>query len=129
MSDVAQGPNWWIASDGKWYPPELHPSVREQKQTGTGAGQTTRSSTKPANGGANGGKVGPQFPDLFQVAMKGSSVADTVTVVSQDPHEYRPLSAGGAGSSPTYGTGTSLTGTPAVATDGGSSKRKWRKSR
>lgn len=22
MSDVAQGPGWWQASDGKWYPPE-----------------------------------------------------------------------------------------------------------
>ncbi|HVC68042.1 MAG TPA: MmpS family transport accessory protein [Acidimicrobiales bacterium] len=22
MSDVAQGPNWWQASDGKWYPPQ-----------------------------------------------------------------------------------------------------------
>lgn len=21
MSDVAQGPDWWLASDGKWYPP------------------------------------------------------------------------------------------------------------
>jgi hypothetical protein len=21
MSDTAQGPNWWLASDGKWYPP------------------------------------------------------------------------------------------------------------
>ena len=25
MSDVAQGPGWWMASDHKWYPPELHP--------------------------------------------------------------------------------------------------------
>lgn len=23
MSDVAQGPGWWQASDGRWYPPEL----------------------------------------------------------------------------------------------------------
>jgi uncharacterized RDD family membrane protein YckC len=29
MSDVSQGPGWWIASDGKWYPPHLHPSVAE----------------------------------------------------------------------------------------------------
>jgi hypothetical protein len=21
MSDVSQGPGWWQASDGKWYPP------------------------------------------------------------------------------------------------------------
>jgi hypothetical protein len=25
MSDTSQGPNWWIASDGKWYAPEQHP--------------------------------------------------------------------------------------------------------
>lgn len=28
MSEVAQGPGWWQASDGKWYAPELHPSYR-----------------------------------------------------------------------------------------------------
>jgi uncharacterized RDD family membrane protein YckC len=27
MSDVSQGAGWWIASDGKWYPPHLHPSA------------------------------------------------------------------------------------------------------
>lgn len=27
MSDQSQGPGWWIASDGKWYPPELLPSA------------------------------------------------------------------------------------------------------
>jgi len=26
MSDVSQGQGWWLASDGKWYPPELNPS-------------------------------------------------------------------------------------------------------
>jgi len=25
MSDVSQGPGWWLASDGKWYPPESAP--------------------------------------------------------------------------------------------------------
>jgi hypothetical protein len=28
MTDVSQGPGWWMASDHKWYPPELHPAVR-----------------------------------------------------------------------------------------------------
>src|SRR5688572_21074630 len=27
MSDASQGPGWWRASDDKWYPPELAPSV------------------------------------------------------------------------------------------------------
>lgn len=25
MSDLSQGDGWWLASDGKWYAPELHP--------------------------------------------------------------------------------------------------------
>ena len=25
MSDVFEGPGWWMASDGKWYPPQDHP--------------------------------------------------------------------------------------------------------
>ncbi|WP_334141985.1 DUF4190 domain-containing protein [Rhabdothermincola sp.] len=25
MSDTSQGPGWWQASDGKWYPPEAAP--------------------------------------------------------------------------------------------------------
>jgi Domain of unknown function (DUF4234) len=27
MSDVSQGPGWWMASDGKWYPPETAPAA------------------------------------------------------------------------------------------------------
>jgi len=27
MSDHQSGPGWWLASDGRWYPPESHPSV------------------------------------------------------------------------------------------------------
>jgi uncharacterized RDD family membrane protein YckC len=27
MSQSAEGPGWWLASDGKWYPPNLHPSA------------------------------------------------------------------------------------------------------
>jgi hypothetical protein len=28
MSDTLRRPGWWLASDGRWYPPELHPSYR-----------------------------------------------------------------------------------------------------
>ncbi len=27
MSEVQQGPGWWLASDGKWYPPDQAPPV------------------------------------------------------------------------------------------------------
>jgi hypothetical protein len=28
MSDVSPGPDWWQATDGRWYPPELRPTTR-----------------------------------------------------------------------------------------------------
>ena len=28
MSDVSEGPGWWVASDGKWYRPEQHPDYK-----------------------------------------------------------------------------------------------------
>ena len=28
MSNTSQGPGWWLASDGRWYPPESHPYHR-----------------------------------------------------------------------------------------------------
>src|SRR4051812_11033540 len=27
MSDISQGPGWWQASDGKWYPPQQAPTA------------------------------------------------------------------------------------------------------
>lgn len=33
MAIVQPAPGWWIASDGHWYPPELHPAVRERLAT------------------------------------------------------------------------------------------------
>ena len=29
MSDTSQGEGWWVASDGRWYPPQDHPNDRE----------------------------------------------------------------------------------------------------
>ena len=34
MAEVSRGPGWWITSDGKWYPPELHPSRMPPPQFG-----------------------------------------------------------------------------------------------
>jgi uncharacterized membrane protein len=41
VSDTSQGPGWWQASDGKWYPPEQAPGYQA-----------------PAGGGADGGAGG-----------------------------------------------------------------------
>jgi hypothetical protein len=34
---MAQGPGWWLASDGKWYSPELHPDFQAGQADETGA--------------------------------------------------------------------------------------------
>jgi hypothetical protein len=33
MSDVSQGPGWWLASDGKWYPPQTFPGPAWQPRS------------------------------------------------------------------------------------------------
>ncbi len=33
MSDVPQGPGWWQASDGRWYPPEQFPGAGASPQS------------------------------------------------------------------------------------------------
>jgi len=42
MTDTSQGPGWWLASDGRWYPPELHPGPAPM------ASQATVPSSGPA---------------------------------------------------------------------------------
>lgn len=32
VSDVALGPDWWQAADGKWYPAERHPDYHASKE-------------------------------------------------------------------------------------------------
>jgi hypothetical protein len=46
MSDMSQGPGWWIASDGRWYPPHLHPSVSVPPPT---EGVVDQSDARPAS--------------------------------------------------------------------------------
>lgn len=52
MSDTSQGPGWWLASDGKWYPPELWtgpPGSGPPAQSGTAvpAADPTSSPVQP----------------------------------------------------------------------------------
>ncbi len=135
MSDKSEGPGWWIASDGKWYPPELHPSVREE------------STTTPAMQGLDGvprrrwdddpskaTHVGPQFPDLFQKALQGSHVADNISV-KYSGEERRAggtgsMAAVNANSSPHSSSGSEgSTGVVGATIGAPVSKKRWRKGR
>ncbi|MFP3901849.1 MAG: RDD family protein [Acidimicrobiia bacterium] len=73
MSDMSQGPGWWQASDGKWYPPEQAPGGpppgSQGQGTGYGApgygqpGQDAPGWGPPGQGGAQGyGQPGSGAP-------------------------------------------------------------------
>jgi Protein of unknown function (DUF2510) len=55
MSDVPQGPRWWRAPDGKWYPPEkvptgAMPSATQLVPPASAAGATSPSAVPPTAG-------------------------------------------------------------------------------
>jgi hypothetical protein len=122
MSDKPEGPGWWIASDGQWYPPELHPSVRDDSSPrtvdqNTGTAQPHRwqpQADKPT-------QVGPRFPDLFQKALEGSHLADNVSVkyAGDDERNGTLASTRAENTRPTAGAG--------AGGSSGSGKRRWRK--
>ena len=69
MSDVSQGPGWWEASDGKWYPPEATPGYASPAPNapssgpGTGAGPAYGSNPyTPPNPYAPPGPYGSPSP-------------------------------------------------------------------
>jgi hypothetical protein len=58
MSDATQGPGWWQASDGKWYPPEQHPDYTPPTQAADAIPPTAATPTTPP--------VPPSSPDPTQ---------------------------------------------------------------
>ena len=106
MSDKPQGPDWWLASDGTWHPPELHPSIREQESIPADAAPVSNSAVNPPDvPGTSASEAdatlavqvstkrptwsgesdrrpdsGPMYPDLFRQAVSGSHLADVITV-------------------------------------------------
>jgi hypothetical protein len=70
MSNTSQGPGWWLASDGRWYPPELWTGPTTQGPAGStaqpgqptyAAGQPTYPAQGPASGTGYGGTVPPGY--------------------------------------------------------------------
>jgi hypothetical protein len=58
MSDTSQGPGWWQASDGKWYPPEQAPGAVPTGPPPGPAGAPPGYGTPPAYGAPAGGGGG-----------------------------------------------------------------------
>jgi len=129
MSDKPEGPGWWIASDGKWYPPELHPSVRDDSRAKAPAQVAAGSEPHRWQGQSDRStQVGPQFPDLFKKALEGSHLADNISVKygsGDERNDTAPAAAGSMAGARSGGTASSSSG--ANSTAGAPAKRKWRK--
>ncbi len=131
MSDINEGPGWWKASDGKFYLPELHPSVRNEPPTPMQGSQraTHQVVGAPPQQEAH---VGPQFPDLFQKAIEGSHLADNVSVKYHGDDQRNQATPARSGSR-TPVTAGSMTGggggTVGEFTGASATKRRWRKGR
>jgi hypothetical protein len=61
MSNTSQGPGWWLASDGKWYPPELWTGSPETGPTGAEIPGASQEGT-PAEPGQPAQPGIPRYP-------------------------------------------------------------------
>ncbi len=65
MSDRSQGPGWWQASDGRWYPPEQSPGLAQP--------------VPPTPYGTPGGYAGPPETDTQATVSLVIGIAGLVT--------------------------------------------------
>lgn len=81
MSDTSQGPGWWLASDGKWYPPQPqaadHVQPPAQQAEIVQAAQPQRTAPVPA------GAPSPQGPGWWQ-ATDGLWYPPQGTIIVQE---------------------------------------------
>ncbi len=81
MSDASQGPGWWQASDGKWYPPQPQPAAT------------------PPGGGASGSAPGEPRRSCIRpwvlvvciaaAAVVGATLATIGSTEGEDPEDLR----------------------------------------
>ena len=105
MSDTSQGPGWWLASDGKWYPPELWtgpPSTGPPAASGTAAAAPGPGPNYPSQA--------PSYPT--QPPASAPYAAGTYSPQGYPPQGYPPQgyppqgygqTAGSYGAYPSYG--------------------------
>jgi hypothetical protein len=85
MSDQPSGPGWWLASDGKWYPPDQAPPVPPPELWAPGppsAPPRTGLSTGAFLGLVIGGVVGVFVLVGLAIALLGSDDGDAASAVA-----------------------------------------------
>lgn len=103
MSEAPQGPGWWQASDGRWYPPHLHPAAQ---QAAPQMQPVVVQSAPQKNGFVQGLGVGTGCLIAFAISMVvllgGCGVLLAIGAANSDVSSSR-ASAPSSGSSPRSG--------------------------
>ena len=87
MSDEQEASSWWLASDGKWYPAELHPTFPVAPELQVTAGSTLgapHSSVSPAGPQAAAGGVPGMSRKEVKQAEKEQRAAEEQERIRQD---------------------------------------------
>jgi hypothetical protein len=79
MSDTSQGSGWWLASDGKWYPPELWTGP-----PGTGPAPTV----PPAQPGYGATQPASAYPTAAPAAYPGAAPGPYAGAGPSQPYGY-----------------------------------------
>jgi Domain of unknown function (DUF4190) len=99
MSDTSQGPGWWLASDGKWYPPELWTGPPSTRPPGAPMQEQPAQPTYPPQGPSvapgYGGAIPPTQPPY------GATPSGGPPSYGAAPYGAAPYSA-----TPSYAPGT-----------------------
>jgi hypothetical protein len=118
MSDTSQGPGWWLASDGKWYPPEqwTGPPNTSPPTTGPPSGPTDAPS-EPWTPGQSSAQPG----STVQPGQPGSTWQTGAAGVPGQPPAYgaAPWPASAPAAQPGYGA--TPYGQPVYVAPGGAS--------
>lgn len=116
MSDVSQGPGWWLASDGKWYPPHTAPQATLPPDAAATYPQYTAATPTTAEPGTTAETYGQQ--PAGQVPGQPGPYA-TAYPTQQYPGAYGtgyayPTQGAVAGPEAAYGAAAPTTVTPTV---------------
>ena len=91
MSEVSQGPGWWLASDGRWYPPEQAPGYVPRDvapDAGSFTGRTDAGLPLPST-------TGTEAPGFGPPSAPGGGVPPAYGYPPQQPPSYYPYAPNG----------------------------------
>ncbi|MDA8267351.1 MAG: hypothetical protein M0013_03125 [Actinomycetota bacterium] len=124
MSDVSQGPGWWLASDGKWYPPHTAPQATLPPDAGAAYPGYTQAQPAASPYYEQGGGTAPYYEQSGGTpSAYGQPYGDQHTDQYGAPATAYPSAAPQQQPAPgaPYGTGSGAypTAAPAGGTDVG----------